>query len=50
MGTDDDFAAEQYRQDRRRARGWCPFIVVGLLVLAVTSFRLAGAVTDRIFR
>lgn len=49
MGTEDDWAAEEYRQDRR-ARGWCPVIVVGLVALAVGSFRLAAAAADRIFR
>lgn len=48
MGTEDDWAAEEYRQGR--AKGWCPVIVVGLLVLAVGSFRLAAAAADRVFR
>jgi hypothetical protein len=49
VGTEDDFAAEEYRQQRRN-RSWCPFIVVGLLIVLVTSFRLAAATADRIFR
>jgi hypothetical protein len=49
MGTDDDFAAEEYRQ-QQRARGWCPFIVLGLVALMVGCFRVAAAATDRIFR
>lgn len=49
MGTGDDFAAEEYRQ-QRRARGWCPFIVVGLVALTVGCFRVAAAAADRIFR
>lgn len=48
MGTDDDWAADDYQ--RSRPRGWCPFIVLGLLVLAAGSFRLAAAAADRIFR
>lgn len=49
VGTEDDWAAEEYRQ-QRRARDWYPVIVVGLLILAVTSFRLAALAADRIFR
>jgi hypothetical protein len=49
MGTEDDFAAEEYRQQRRN-RSWCPVITVGLLIVLVTSFRLAAAAADRIFR
>ena len=48
MGTEDEFAAEEYRQ--QRAKGWCPVITVGLVALAVGCFRLAAAATDRIFR
>lgn len=48
MGTEDEFAAEEYRQ--QRAKGWCPVIVLGLVTLTVGCFRLAAAATDRIFR
>lgn len=47
--TADEWAAEDYRK-QRRSRGWCPVIVVGLLVLAVTSFRVAALVLDRMCR
>jgi hypothetical protein len=49
VGTEDDFAAEHYRQ-QRRSRGWWPVIAVGLLVLAVGCVRLAAAAVDRMFR
>jgi hypothetical protein len=51
VGTEDDFAAEEYRQQRRN-RGWScwPVITVGLVIVLVTSFRLAAAAADRIFR
>jgi hypothetical protein len=49
MGTEDDFAAEEYRQ-QRRTRSWCPVIVVGLVVLTVGGLRLAAVAVDRIFR
>jgi hypothetical protein len=51
MGTEDDFAAEEYRQ-QQRAKGWScwPVIVLGLVALTFGSFRLAAAAADRIFR
>jgi hypothetical protein len=39
MGTEDEFAAEEYRQ--QRAKGWCPVIVTGLLRLAASCLRRA---------
>jgi len=47
--TEDDFAAEEYRQ-QQRAKGWCPVIVVGLVVLTVGGLRLAAVAADRILR
>jgi hypothetical protein len=46
--TADEWAGEEYQRNRR---GWsCPTVLgagVVLLVLAVTSFRLAAIVVDR---
>jgi hypothetical protein len=47
MGTEDDFAAEEYRQ-QRRARGWCPVIALGLLTLAASCFVVAAMAVDRV--
>ncbi len=46
--TADEWAGEDYQQ--QRPKGWCPVIVVGMVVLTVTSFRLAAAVLDRACR
>ena len=48
MGTEDDWAAEEYQQQRRR--GWCPVIVAGVLIVAVTGWALLRVAVDRVFR
>jgi len=52
MGTADDWAAEKYRQERRRWKCGkrAAAITVGGLVLFVTSFRVAAAALDRMCR
>lgn len=48
--TADEWAGEEDYQ-QQRPKGWYyPVIVVGLVVLAVTSFRLAAAALNRACR
>lgn len=46
MGTEDEFAAEEYRQ--QRAKGWCPVIMLGLVTLAASCFVVAAMAVDRV--